>query len=605
MGTFKRGLLGVVASGLVLLTIAAVPAFAQKDASDRPYRTVTQEMFNNPPAGEWLQYRRTNDGQGYSPLAEINKANVKGLEPIWAFSTGLTKGHEVVPIEHDGVLVVSASYNVFFGLDARSGKFLWKYERDLPDKALSVVCCDVVNKGGVFYGDNVYFGTIDAHVIALNAKTGALVWDTKAADYSDGITITSAPLVVKGNIITGMTGGEFGARGFLEALNAETGKIVWKQWTVPGPGEPGNDTWGGTDTWKHSGGTTWTTGYYDEKQNLIFWPTGNPGPWAAFVRPGANAGSSSLIAFDGDTGAIKGQFQAVPHDEWDYDTISQPFAVDFEKNGKMIHGSFMTHKDGFSYLTDRDMKNWAPITNANWENMKSIYVEPFMPVTFTKGIDKNGHFIFDTAKDSTTPNLVDVCPSFLGGTNYLVPSYDAKIHTAYISGNYWCETIKGLPPEPWAPYKAYVYAEFHMHVEGTFEGEPTKDLEGVPIEGGGGWVKAIDVTNGKTKWTHRMHDTNWSGLVATAGGVVFGGGTDSRDSFALDSATGKQLWSFRTNSGQVGAPIVYELDGKEYVATVAGFGGAIPIWTGEIKDKWNKNTPQGGVVWVFALPGSK
>jgi alcohol dehydrogenase (cytochrome c) len=197
MSKMKRGLSAVVASTPLLLAIASGPALGQADASNRPFRPVTAAMMSNPPASEWLQYRRTFDGHGFSPLTKITKANVGKLAPIWSFSTGLTKGHEVVPIYHDGVLVISASYNVFFGLDARSGKFLWKYERELPDRALAVVCCDVVNKGGVFYGDNVYFGTIDAHLIALNAKTGKLVWDTKVADYSDGITITGAPLVVK------------------------------------------------------------------------------------------------------------------------------------------------------------------------------------------------------------------------------------------------------------------------------------------------------------------------------------------------------------------------------------------------------------------------
>jgi len=256
MNTTKRALLGVVALAPLLLAIASAPASGQADASNRPFRPVTADMLSHPPASDWLQYRRTYDGQGFSPLAKITKANVGNLVPIWEFATGLTKGHEVVPVEHDGVLVISASYNVFFGLDARSGKFLWKYERELPDKALAVVCCDVVNRGGVFYGDNVYFGTIDAHVVALNAKTGKIVWDTKVADYSDGIGITGAPLVVKGNIITGMTGGEFGARGRLIALNAESGKIVWTTYTIPGPGEPGNDTWGGDETWKRGGGTT-------------------------------------------------------------------------------------------------------------------------------------------------------------------------------------------------------------------------------------------------------------------------------------------------------------------------------------------------------------
>jgi alcohol dehydrogenase (cytochrome c) len=596
MGTMKRGLLAAVASSLVLLTVAAVPAFCQPDASNRPYRTVTAEMFNNPPASEWLQYRRTNDGHGYSHLKLINTANVKDLEPIWSFSTGLTKGHEVVPVYHDGILFVVASYDVVYALDARSGKFIWKYERDIPDKALSVVCCDVVNKGGVLYGDNFIYETIDAHLVALNAKTGAVAWDTKIADYADGITGTAAPLVANGNIIAGMTGGEFGARGRLIAVNAETGQLAWVTYTIPGPGEPGNDTWGAgkgiadKDTYKHGGGTTWTTGYYDLKNDIIWWPTGNPGPWAAYVRPGANAGSSSLVAFDGKTGAIKGMYQTVIHDMWDYDNISQPFSIDYMKNGKEVHATFETHKDGYTYVIDRDPAHFGPYGGNNWENVPAIYVKPFMKgITWTKGnLDSKMHPLYDPAKDSTTPNLVDVCPSFLGGTNYLVPSYDAATHTAYISGNYWCETIKGLPIQPWAPYKAYVYAEFHMHV-----------MPG--ISGGGGWIKAIDVTDGRTKWEHDMVDSNWSGLVATDGGVLFGGGTATRDFFALNKATGKLLWKFKTNSGMVGAPITYEIDGVQYVATVSGFGGAIPIWTGEIKEKFNKNVPQGGVVWVFAL----
>ncbi len=597
MGTMKRGLLAAVASSLVLLTLATVPASGQlKDASDRPYKSVTAQMFNNPPASEWLQYRRTNDGHGYSPLKQITPLNAKNLQPIWSFSTGLTKGHEVVPVYHDGILFVTASYNVVFALDARSGKFLWRYDRDIPDKALSVVCCDVVNKGGVLYGDNFIYETIDAHAVALNAKTGAVAWDTKIADYADGITGTAAPLVAHDKVILGMTGGEFGARGRLIAVDAATGKLEWVTYTIPAPGEPGNDTWGAgegiadKDTYKHGGGTTWTTGYYDEKNDIIWWPTGNPGPWAAYVRPGANAGSSSLIAFDGKTGAIKGMYQTVIHDMWDYDNISQPFAIDYVKNGKEIHATFETHKDGFTYVIDRDPKHFGPYSGKDWENVPAIYVKPFMEgITWTKGnLDDKMHPLYDPAKDSTTPELVDVCPSFLGGTNYLVPSYEAATKTAFISGNYWCETIKGLPIQPWAPYKAYVYAEFHMYV-----------MKG--HEGGGGFIKAIDVTNGNTKWEYKMTDANWQGLVATAGGVLFGGGTDTRDFFALDSKTGKLLWSFRTNSGMVGAPITYEIDGKQYVATVSGFGGAIPIWTGEIKDKFNKNTPQGGVVWAFTL----
>ncbi len=230
---------------------------ASEAVADQPHARKTETIYSSPPTSEWLQYRRTNGRHGFSPLKQITPANAKDLEPIWSFSTGLTKGHEVVPVYHDGILFIVASYDEVFALDARSGKFLWRYDRHIPDKALSVVCCDVVNKNGVFYGDNFYIVTADAHLVALNSKTGAIVWDTKLSDSADGVTIANAPHVENGIIISAMRGGKFGADGQI-AVNAETGKIAWITYGVPGPGEPGNDTWGGNENSRHSGGTTWT-----------------------------------------------------------------------------------------------------------------------------------------------------------------------------------------------------------------------------------------------------------------------------------------------------------------------------------------------------------
>ncbi len=566
---------GLSAAGVVLLTIATVPAFCQEDASTRPYQPVTDQQLLDPPAGDWLQYRRTYNGQGYSPLKQINAQNVKNLAPIWAFSTGVTGGHEVVPVEHDGVLFITTAFNKVFALDARSGKFLWKYERDLPDRALAAVCCDVVNRGGALYGDKFYFGTIDAHLVALDAKTGNVAWDTKVAEYTDGITITGAPIVVKGNVITGMTGGEFGARGRLIAVNAESGKIAWTSYTIPAPGEPGNETWGGGDGWKHGGGTTWTTGVYDPKQNLIFWGTGNPGPWSGEKRPGDNLYTVSTIAFDADTGKIKMHYQYVPHDLWDYDNITTPMLIDVKRDGKTVQGIFSTHKHGYSYLLDRT-------------NMQFVYAQPFMAVTTFSSVDpKTGRPTMNPAKDPGTGE-VDVCPSFLGGTNYMPLSYNPEAGLAFVPGNEWCETIKDLPDAPYKPGKAYVNAEFHMH--------PAPGALGA-----GGFIKAINVKNGEAMWTKKFEDPIWSGTLATAGDIMFGGGTASRDFMALSAKNGDILWKFRTNSGLVGAPITYELDGVQYVATVSGWGGAIPIWTGVINEKFTKDVPQGGVVFVFAL----
>jgi alcohol dehydrogenase (cytochrome c) len=325
MGIEKRSLLGGwLAACVIFLTIATLPAFCQEDASTRPYQAVTDQQLLNPPDTDWLQYRRTYDGHGYSPLKQVNAQNVKNLTPVWAFSTGVSGGHEVVPVEHDGILFITTAYNKVYALDARSGKFLWKYEREIPEKALAAVCCDVVNRGGALYGDKFYFGTIDAHVVALDEKTGKVAWDTKVAEYKDAITITGAPIIVKGNVVTGMTGGEFGSRGRLIAVNAETGKIAWTTYTIPGPGEPGSETWGNGDAWQHGGGGTWSTGVYDPQQNLIFWGTGNPGPWSGDKRPGDNLYTISTVAFDPDTGQMKMHYQYVPHDLWDYDNNTPP-----------------------------------------------------------------------------------------------------------------------------------------------------------------------------------------------------------------------------------------------------------------------------------------
>ncbi len=256
----------VVATSLVLPVMGG----DSKAAPSASYDPVTDQRLLQPAAGDWLMFRRTYDGQGYSPLDQVNTKNIKDLVPVWTFSTGVTAGHEAAPVVNGGILFVTAAYNKLFALDAKTGSMLWRYDRDVPEKALGEICCDVVNRGVALYGDKVYMGTLDAHLVALDARTGHVVWDTKVADYQNGYVITSAPLIVKGKVVTGVAGGEYGIRGFIEAFNAETGQSVWKTHSIPGPGNPGHESWAAGDAWKTGGGATWLTGTYDAQQNLIF-----------------------------------------------------------------------------------------------------------------------------------------------------------------------------------------------------------------------------------------------------------------------------------------------------------------------------------------------
>jgi len=280
---------GLRGAGTAIVWFAVMLAFNHKvmgaetgtlgaDASTK-FAPVTDERLTHPDAADWLMFRRTYDGGGFSPLKQINTKTVKDLVPVWSYSTGVNAGHEAAPLINQGVMYVTGAYNKLFALDAKTGDLLWKYSREIPDDALGVICCDVVNRGVALYGDKVYMGTLDAHLIALDAKTGKIVWDQQVGDYKKAQTITAAPLVIKGKVVTGMAGGEYGVRGYLAAYDAETGKEAWKTYTIPGPGQKGNDSWEG-ESWKKGGGSTWLTGTYDPQSNLIFWGVGNPGPWA-------------------------------------------------------------------------------------------------------------------------------------------------------------------------------------------------------------------------------------------------------------------------------------------------------------------------------------
>ena len=487
---------------------AAETGAAAADNSAK-YAAVTDERLTHPDAADWLMYRRTYNGDGFSPLKQINTKTIKDLVPVWAFSTGVNAGHEGTPLINQGIMYVTGAYNKLFALDAKTGDLLWKYTREIPDEAFSVLCCDVVNRGVALYGDKVYMGTLDAHLIALDAKTGKIVWDQAVGDYKKAQTITADPLVIKGKVVTGMAGGEYGVRGYLAAYDAETGKEAWKTYTIPGPGEKGHESWEG-DSWKNGGGSTWLTGTYDPQSNLIFWGVGNPGPRAGAVRPGDNLYTGSTIALDADTGAIKFHYQYTPHDMWDYDGVNEAVLVVVNHNGQKMKGLINANRNGYFYLLDRTTGEF-------------VYGKPFATTTTFKGLDPhNGRPIVDPDKVPAENHKVDTCPAFLGGKNWMPMSYSAETGYVYVPTNHWCMEISDKAGK-YEEGKAYVGAEFKMHAV------PGLDYVGE--------FQAIDVATGKQAWSHKFAAPLWAGVLSTGGGLVFTGTLADRNLMAFNAKT--------------------------------------------------------------------
>jgi len=565
--------IAVSVSGISFLNSHRIMSAASGADSPPVYAPVTDQRLLHPEPEDWLMYRRTYDGTGYSPLKQISAATVKDLVPLWTFSTGVNAGHEAAPVVNSGIMYVTGAYNKLFALEAKTGKLRWRYDRELPEDALKEICCDVVNRGVALYGDKVYMGTLDAHLVALDARSGKVIWDRKVAEYKSGHTITAAPLVARGKVITGIAGAEFGVRGFLAGYDAETGNQVWKTYTIPGPGERGSDTWQG-ESWKNGGGSTWVTGTYDPELNLVFWGVGNPGPWIGAMRPGDNLYTCSTIAIDPDSGAIKFHYQYTPHDVWDYDGVNEAVLVNVTRNGAKLKGLINANRDGYFYLLDRTTGEF-------------VYGKPFATNTTFKGLDaKSGRPILDPDNIPSATHKVDTCPGLFGGKNWMPLSYSPDTGLAYVPTNHWCMklSVSGTKYEEGKPY---IGEDFEMHP--------------VPNLGYTGEFQAIDVATGKQAWSHRFEAPLWSGVLSTAGFVVFTGTLVDRDLMAFDAKNGDVLWHFRTNSGIVGVPVTYEIDGVQYVAVLSGMGGGFSLYAGPAYEAQMKQIPQGGVVWVFAL----
>lgn len=513
-------------STAIALAIGLLPVAASA------YTDVTQDRLNNPEAENWLHLRGNYQGWMYSPLDKINTANVKNLTPVWAYSTGVDSGHEAPPIVNDGVMFVATPYDQIIALDAVSGEKLWDYQRELPE---GFGALHNTKRGVGIYGDKVYLAAQDAVVVALDAKTGEVAWESPpVAAWQEGYYMTMSPLIVNGTVMVGVSGGEFGIRGFIEGFDAETGESKWKTYTIPAPGEPGSDTWEG-ETWKRGGASVWMTGTYDPENNMTYWGTGNGSPWFGDQRPGDNLHTSSTIAVNPDTGELAGHFQYHYNDSWDWDEMNAPLVVDYEKDGQTVKGLVKISRNGYMYWLERKDDGSIGYNDA----MPYVYQNVFT------GIDaETGRPTYDPAHVPGTGKYAEFCPSLWGGKDWPYEAYNPDTGMIYIPANEnHCGYLEGKEQE-------YVAGQWWTGVDIPDIGfTVTEDASHF------GEIQARDVSTGEEKWTvNYKHAMNWGSILTTGGGLVFNGGTNDRMFRAYDARTGEQLWQFKTNSGIMARP---------------------------------------------------
>jgi alcohol dehydrogenase (cytochrome c) len=584
-----RTIFGIVTAGTLALVLhhgllATVQGAAQQGTEPpagrgvQSYKPVTAERLKKPEDGDWLMVRRTYDGWGYSPLDEITPDNVRRLQPVWVFATGVTNGHEAAPIVNNGVMFVATPGNQVIAIDARTGGLIWRYRRPLPE---DVILLHPTSRGVALSGDKVFFAAGEAVLVALDARSGREVWTTKVAENKNGYYMSLAPLVVDGKVLVGASGGENGVRGFVAAYDVDSGKEAWRAYTVPAPGEPGSETWPKGDQWKTGGGSVWVTGNYDPETNLSFWGTGNGGPWMGDQRPGDNLYTSSTIAIDVATGRIKGHYQYDPNESWDWDEVSPPIIVDYKRNGKTIKGLIDVARDGYLWFLERTD---GPI--------HFVEGKPFVKQNVYRSLDPtSGRPDVDPARKPGTGKLADHCPSLWGGKNWPPIAFSPKTRMIYIPANEnLCGTSIGEKP-------TYVAGSRYTGATTTFYIAPGADHIGE--------VQGWNVDSGKRVWTHTYATSeNWGPTLATGGGLVFSGGTNDRLFHAFDASSGKLLWEFPTNSGITGQPTSFRVDGKQYVAVQSGWG----VDARGMQTRLNAaspgnfpDVPEGGAIWVFAV----
>ena len=485
----------------------------------------------------WLMYSGSLDAQRHSSLDQVNIDNVDELELKWAYQIPEIDRAETVPLVVDGIMFITEAPSNVVAVDARTGRQYWRYNHELPEDLR--ICCGRNNRGVAILGETLFMSTLDAHLVAIDARTGNLLWDVEVAKHDSGYSKTAAPLIVKDLVVTGIAGGEFGIRGFIDAYHADTGELAWRTYTIPEPGEFGDDTWSG-DSWKTGGSATWITGAYDPDLNLIYWGTGNPGPdWNGDVRLGDNLYSDSALALNGDTGEIDWYFQFTPHDVHDWDAIQVPILADLNIDGQDRRVMMWANRNAFFYSIDA----------ADGEFLKA---SPFATQTWAQGLDASGRPVRVPGMAPTYEGIM-VSPPITGGTNWYSPGFSPDTGLFYVT--------------------AFDGEQVFFKRDEDYE-------EGERYTGGGGrydrpmdafksWIRAVDPTTTETVWEFPIMPRSSAGITTTSGELLFSGTADGYF-FALNANTGEELWNISLGRRVHAAPITYEVDGEQYVTIASG-----------------------------------
>ncbi len=551
--------------GIILLTLLPCGLHAQNPVTYDRLANAQKEPRN------WLTYGGDYFSNHYSPLTQITPANVKNLNLAWVYQSAVAGSWESTPLVVDRMMYVTQRPNDVVALDAATGRVFWVYH--YTNDPSVTVCCGANNRGLAILGDTLYMGTLDAHLVAIDTKSGHPLWKSDVADSKAGYSITVAPLAVKDEVIVGVGGGEYGIRGFIAAFDAKTGKQRWKFYTIPAPGEPGSETWGNCqaataycdpEAWKHGSGSAWVTGSFDPSLNMIYWGIGNVGPdYNGAQRPGDNLYTCSVIALDADTGKLKWHYQFTPHDEYDYDSVQVPVLADITWKGAPLKAMLWANRNGNFYVLDR-------------ATGKFLLGKPFVKVNWMSGFE-------DSGKPIQTPQApgMPTYPAVQGGTNWYSPSYSPRTRLMYVSA--WedeGEVFGGIPVE----YKEGLnFGGGDLSLFMPRADAPTKPIPNAPTipnlrrgpinnwtdAGGHGAVVAIDLITGTVKWRFRMTDVTDSGIVSTASDMLFTGGREGYLQ-ALDARSGTLLWKATLGAQMINNPITYSVNGKQYVAAMAG-----------------------------------
>ena len=521
------------------MTVVSAACLGSRSVGQAVIDVRAEDLLARPPAANWVSYHGDYSGRRYSGLSQINAANVAQLHAQWVFHSHNSSRLEVTPVVVNGLMFATAA-NDAFALDASTGREVWHHSRPVSEGLIDDASGHI-NRGVALWRDRVYMLTDNAHLLCLDARSGNLIWDVAYADWNKNYGATGAPLVVKDRVIVGTSGGDDGVRGFVAAYDATSGKLAWRFWTIPGPGEFGSDSWPGT-AYLHGGGTTWMPGTYDAELNLIFWGTSNPSPdFEGRGRPGDDLYTDCLLALDADTGKLKWRFQFTPHDLFDYDGEETPILIDAVYKGVPRKLLVQANRNGFIYVLDR-------------ASGKFLSAKPFVEkLNWAKGIDADGRPIRTDVQP--TPEGTRVCPGYTGATNWFSPSYNESTRTVYFMALEQCQTYFSKPqPQSFKEGEAY----YSTGVKGI-AGEPNKKF-----------LIAFSLDSDSIAWKYPQVGTGRSsgGTMTTAGGLLFFG--DDSDSFeAVDAQTGTPLWHFNTGQRMSASPMSYAMGGKQYVAIAA------------------------------------